>query len=129
MKHREGAHEGKEKTFGPQQPEGTRWLLENHTQRVIGVGTTAFKAAAQLGWSLAELVQTPVVLPPKGPAEWRSVTARDVLPGDTLLVGDEPRDVVRVYPHGLAGNASFAEISFGSVCVSFPREELVWVQR
>lgn len=58
------------------------------------------------------------------------VPAKDVRVGDLYLdCHDEWREVVRFYPFGQSGRASFCEISFGSVCVGVPRDQPVWVKR
>ncbi len=61
----EGVREGEARTFGPQAPAGTRWLLlrlepsgkayEQHTVEA----PTAFLACAKLGWGLGELLLAP----------------------------------------------------------------------
>lgn len=58
-----------------------------------------------------------------------SLTARDLLPGD-MFVGYGPlRDVVRVYPYGQSGDATFMEIGLGSVAVCIYPDEPITVFR
>jgi hypothetical protein len=68
VKEREGAREGKERTFGPQQPKGTVWLLTRRAasggaESREAVGPTAIKAAQSIGWALGELILDPEIVP------------------------------------------------------------------
>ena len=58
-----------------------------------------------------------------------AVQASEVLVGDILVQKHRSDTVVRMYPNGQSGLASFCEISFGSVCVAIPRDEMVMVCR
>jgi hypothetical protein len=58
------------------------------------------------------------------------VKASEIEAGDMLLdVHGEYRRVVRHYPNGQSGKASFCEVSFGSVCTSIYPDTIVVVQR
>lgn len=67
MRSRAGADERQERTFGPQQPPGTRWVLvrwfdADHVEIREALGATAFLAAQSIGWALGELVQDPEIV-------------------------------------------------------------------
>lgn len=65
MKSREGAPE--KQAFGLKQrtSSGSSWSLTRRVKGQLevryGVGATAFAACASIGWSLGELVETPVL--------------------------------------------------------------------
>lgn len=67
MKTRSGADDRQERTFGPQQPPGTRWVLTrwhdaDHVEVREALGTTAFLAAQSIGWVLGELAVNPEIV-------------------------------------------------------------------